>query len=63
MNDEIQREKNRERQRRVRANKPTISFVTDPQTKEDLLNMAKENGYKSIKELMEALAQGYRDSR
>ncbi|MFP5300067.1 hypothetical protein R2R70_02475 [Cobetia sp. SIMBA_158] len=61
MTDETQRERNRERQRRVRANKPTVSFVTDRQTKEDLLSMAQDNGYPSIKAFMEALVKGYRE--
>jgi|TARA_R110000751_G_C13751534_1_gene478392 hypothetical protein len=59
MSTDIQRERAREHQRRVRVNKPTISFVTDLQAKEDLLSMAKYNGYKSIKEFMEV---GYRDA-
>lgn len=60
MSDEQKREQARERQRRLRERNSTVSFVTDRQTKEDLLEMAKENGYPSIKTFMEALVKGYR---
>ena len=63
MSEDEKKKRDRERKRQERLERPTISFVTDRQTKEDLLSMAKENGYSTIKAFMEALAQGYRATK
>lgn len=63
MSEDEKKKRDRERKRQERSERPTISFVTDRQTKEDLLSMAKENGYSTIKAFMEALAQGYRATK
>lgn len=60
MASEAQRlEKDRQRKRRYRQERPTISFVTDRATKRTLQRMAEEGGHQSIKAMMEALAVDY----
>lgn len=50
----------RDYQREVRAKKVTVSFLTDPERKEEMKQMASDHGFASIKEFMEDLTEKYK---
>jgi len=49
----------RDYQRDMRAKKVTVSFLTDPDIKDDMKQMASDHGFSSIKAFMEDLTRKY----
>lgn len=56
---EEKRRQARERRARYEQGKVRIGFVTTPEVKERLRQMASDHGYSTMKDFFESLAMGY----